>query len=346
MKQLLLYSLIFLLSACTSPVYQETTYGIEDFVADSSQISRGKFAILALKKRSGDSAALWQESCEETLLDGDEVTLSLYHPRRPDYAQAIQNINNKVGFRVCDGKMNLPHLGSIEVDGLTLNQLKQTLQNAYQQELPGSKIFVDFKRKKVRAVQIIGGARPMVEIDANTRLSEVIAKAVIPPHSNLFKSLVIREGEELPIDLYRLIHEGDEKQNIVMHDGDQIFIAQGSDAAVMVTGEVLKPKVIPVPYGFIPLREAIAIAGGIPFTASQRCIGVIRGDFIRPKIYCLNWCELEHVSNQSSLLMPGDVVVLSEKPITQWNRFIDQLQPNLGTMQTTYNLYELIRNHP
>ena len=276
-------------------------------------------------------------------MDGDELSIALYNPSRDDRVNALRTINQTAGFRVCDGTIALPHLGLIEAEGLTLNELRERVQSVYREQLPDGKIFLNFKKKKERFVQIIGARKGMVSVDGGTRLNEVLAKAVIPPRINLFKSNVMRDGNQLPVDLYKLIHEGDETQNIVMQGGDQIFLAQGSDGAVLVTGEIAKSTIIPVPYGMISLREAIAIAGGIPFTGDQSCIGVVRGDFIRPKVYCLNWKELNHVSNQSLLLMPGDVVLISEKPITQWNRFIDQLQPSLSNMQTTYDIYELTR---
>jgi polysaccharide export outer membrane protein len=154
----------------------------------------------------------------------------------------------------------------------------------------------------------------------------------------------MRDGQQLPIDLYKLIHEGDNRQNVIMHGGDQIFIAKGSDATVMVTGEVRKPMDIPIYYGSISLREVLVKAGGIPFTGDKGSILIIRGNFVRPKIYCLAWSDMTRVPNQSLLLMPGDIVVVSERPITEWHRFISQLQPSLIGMDNAYSIYYMIKN--
>ena len=48
-------------------------------------------------------------------------------------------------------------------------------------------------------------------------------------NANLFMSYVIREGRPLPIDLYKLMNEGDMDQNIVMRGGDKIFIANDAN---------------------------------------------------------------------------------------------------------------------
>lgn len=336
-------SIFLLLNGCSSPVYQNTTYDIEEFVADSNRIAQGKQAILELEDVNDEASCPveFRESFEEIIEDGDELTIALYYPQRQDHVSAIALINQTTGFRVSNGKICLPNISSIEVKGMTLNEIRKKVQTAYCDQLPNAQVFINFKKRYEQQVQIIGAGKSMVTVDGRMRLSEVLAKAKVPPHANLFKSYVMREGQKLPLDLYKLIHEGDERQNIVMRGGDQIFMAKMDDASVMVTGEVFKPMIIPIPYGFISLREALVTAGGIPFTGDKGCIQIIRGNLPRPKIYCLVWEEITRLPNQSLWLMPGDVVVISEKPITQWNRFIDQVQPSLNGMQGAYSTYWL-----
>jgi len=338
-----LYLLLFFLSGCVAPVYENTTFDIEEFKKDSQQISEGKFAILALEKDEIADCPPSRDLSDDIVIDGDELSITLHYPRRPDRVESLEIINARSGFPVCDGAICLPHLGSIQIGGYNLNEVQETIELAYQEQLPHARIFVNFKKKRERIVQIIGAAVPTVVVDGRIRLSEVLAKARLSPYANLFKSYVMRRGEQLPIDLYKLIHEGDENQNSVMQGGDQIFIANAFDASVMVTGEIRSSLLIPVPYGFISLREALGIARGIPFTGDKNCIQVIRGQLIRPKIYSLSWKEISQTSNQSLLLMPGDIVVISDKPITQWNRFIDQLQPSTDCMQMGCNICEMAR---
>jgi polysaccharide export outer membrane protein len=126
--------------------------------------------------------------------------------------------------------------------------------------------------------------------------------------------------------------------NIVMRGGDKVYIADPLDARVMVMGEVLVPKPVPLPSGSISLREALVAAGGIPFTGNRNCIQVIRGNLAKPKIYTLSWEQIVHLPNDSLLLMPGDTIYVSETPITQWNRFISQLLPSLSGVQSTHDI--------
>lgn len=327
------------LSSCQSPIYQNTTYGLDEFVGDSQQIAQGKFAILTLEEHESVCCPMEEGVQGDIILEADEILVVIHCPRRPDYMEAIEFICGNVGFAVCDGKVCLPHLSPIEVAGLSIHEGQDIIRRAYLEQIPDASVFVELKKRKERRVQVIGASVPFILVDGRMRLAEVLAKARLSPYANLFKSYVIRDGQQLCIDMYRLVHRGEESQNIVMQGGDQIFIANVKDASIMVMGEISDPRVIPVPYGFISLREAIAIAGGIPFTGNENCIQVIRGDLTRPKIYSLKWKEMIHYSNSILLLMPGDIVMISEKPITEWNRFISQLESSIGCGQATINIW-------
>lgn len=343
MHKLLLVFILSLLSSCVAPVYENTTYGIEEFKHDSKQIGQGKLAILALEENKTFNPPDPYHLCDEIVIDGDELSITLHCPSRPDRVESMEVINVRTGFCVSNGTICLPHLSPILISECTLHQVQEAIESAYREQIPCARVFVNFKKKRDRIVHIIGAGHPTVIVNGQTRLSEVLAKARLSPYANLFKSYVMRRGEQLPLDLYQIVHRGDESQNIVMQGGDQIFIANIFDASIMVTGEVGSSIVIPVPYGFISLREALGVAGGVPFTGNKNCIQVIRGHLIRPKIYSLSWKEMSCVSNQSLLLMPGDIVVVSERPITQWNHFINQLQPSTDCMQTGCDIYGLIR---
>ena len=165
-------------------------------------------------------------------------------------------------------------------------------------------------------------------VNGRVRLFEVLSKAGISPNTNLFKSYVLRDELMLPVDMSKLVLEGDMSQNIVMRPGDKIFIASAAMANVMIMGEVGIASVIPVPTGSISMRQALASAGGIPFTGNRQCIQVIRGSALNPKIYRLSWNHITFLPNDALLLMPGDTIYITETPITKWNRFINQLLPS------------------
>jgi polysaccharide export outer membrane protein len=120
-------------------------------------------------------------------------------------------------------------------------------------------------------------------------------------------------------------------------------MANPHDANVVVMGEVGHPHAVSVPYGFISLPEALVAAGGIPYTGDLSCIQIIRGDLLDPKIYVVSWNHVVNLPNSCMLLMPGDTVYVSEKPITMWNRFISQILPTTTVIEAGYGSYSLFR---
>lgn len=331
------------LSSCSRPCHQYDIFGADEFVIDSYKIRQGKIAILDMEGTDmGDLDCEAMDEYKDVIAEDDILNIAVYHPKRRDVMECIQLINERIGFRVSEGKVDLPDISPIYVAGLTLEEARNAIQDSYREEIQNIEIFINYRKRLSRKVELTGAvSTPVVPVDGKIRLYEVLAVAQVPNNANLFKSYVVREGVQLPVDLYKLVNEGDMSQNIVMRGGDRIYIANPNDSTVMVMGEVGNPRAVNLPYGFMSLREALVSAGGIPFTGNRDCIQVIRGNLQNPKIYVLSWNHIIHLPNDSLLLMPGDTVYVSEKPITQWNRFIDQLLPSAYGVQTAYGTYRI-----
>jgi len=314
-------------------------YGAEEFVLDSYKIREGKFSILELEgKPVEEIPEEFLAEYEDTIHDGDILVISLYHPNRKDLTGTVQEISAQVGFPVLEGKIQLPDLGSVCVKGLTLSRAKDKIQKVYQKEIDDVEVFVGYKERKIRKVELAGlVATPCIPVDGKIRLFDILSIARVPPEANLFKSYIIRDGTPIAVDLFKLLKKGDMTQNIVMRGGDKVYIAEPHAATLMVMGEVNAQRVLPLPAGFVSLREALAAANGIPYTGDKSYIQIIRGNILKPKIYTLSWEHVIHLPNDSLLLMPGDIVYVASKPITEWNRFISQLLPSFTTVDVVGN---------
>lgn len=325
---------LLLLASCNGPYMGKDLFGADEFVLDSYKIREGKFSILELEGK--ECVELEEELLEEyqdRIHEDDVLQIALYHPKRVDIVEAVANIGRTIGYRVVDGKISLPDLAPIEVAGLTLAEARQTIQKCYQDQIKDMEVFVAYKDRIVRKVELAGMVSiTSVPVDGKIRLFDVLSKAHVPPEANLFKSYMARDGSLVSVDFYKLMKEGDMTQNIVMRGGDKIYIAEPSAASLMVMGEVTRERVVHLPHGFMSLRHALAEAGGIPYTGDKSYIQVIRGNIRNPKIYTLSWEHVIHLPNDSLLLMPGDIVYVASKPITEWNRFISQLLPSFTTI--------------
>jgi polysaccharide biosynthesis/export protein len=309
-------------------------FGADEFVLDSYRIRAGKFSILEMEgKTYEDFDDSYLAEYPDQINEDDVLMIMLYHPKRQDLADSVRAIGQTVGFRVMGGKIALPDLPPVEVSGLTLEEAREKIQRCYDREIRDVEVFLTYRERIARKVELAGLVSiPSVPVDGKIRLFDVLSKAKVPADANLFKSYVVRDKILMPVDFYKLLKEGDMSQNIVMHGGDKVYIAEASAATVMIMGEVGIERVVNVPHGFVSLREALAEAHGIPYTGDKSYIQVIRGNIVRPKIYTLSWEHVIHLSNDSLLLMPGDIVYVAAKPITEWNRFISQLLPSFTTL--------------
>ncbi len=320
------------LAACSNTPYKGSeAVGADEFVIDSYKIKEGKFSILEMEGQP--LVTLNPELLEEytnTVEDGDSLKVALFHPSRSDLVNAVRSIGEEIGYPVSGGKITLPELMPIKIIGLKLGEARDKIQEAYDQEIDEIEVFLSFAKRKQKKVELAGMvSQSTLPVNGKLRLFEVLAEAKVPSNANFFKSYLVRGGQPLPVDMNRLVKEGDMSQNVVMHGGDKLYIAETSASTLMVMGEVRQERVIDVPNGSLPLRSALAMAGGIPFTGDKRVIQVIRGNILRPKVYTLNWKHVMRLSSSSMLLIPGDIVYVAATPITEWNRFIQQIFPTL-----------------
>lgn len=330
LRSLIGFAVCLLLASCNGPYLGKDLYGADEFVMDSYKIREGKFSILEMEGMASeelDEACL--EEYQDHIHEDDVLQIALYHPKRQDVVNAVQAIGQTIGYRVVNGQIQLPDLSSVEVSGLTLEEARQKIQEHYRHQIQDIEVFLTYKERIARKVELAGlVSMPSIPVTGKIRLYDVLSMARVPPEANLFKSYVIRDGKCLPVDLNKLLKEGDMSQNIVMRGGDKVYIAETGAASLMVMGEVMRERVVSLPRGYVSLRHALAEAGGIPYTGDKSYIQVIRGNIVNPKIYTLNWEHVIHLPNDSLLLMPGDIVYVAAKPITEWNRFISQLLPS------------------
>ena len=337
-------SCVLFLTGCNGPYMGKDLFGADEFVMDSYRIREGKWSILEMEGHCYEELdpSLLDEY-QDRIHEDDVLQIALYLPKRKDVAEAVEYIGSRVGYRVIGGSITLPDLSPIHVEGLTLEEARLKLQSEYQDRIQDTEVFVTYKDRIAKKVELAGLVGiPSVPVDGKMRLFELLSKARIPNEANLFKSYLIREGKVVPVDMNRLMKQGDMSQNIVMQGGDKLYIAEPSAATLMVMGEVARERVIPLPSGYMPLRQALAEAGGIPYTGDKSYIQVIRGSVVKPKIYTLNWEHVIHLPNESLLLMPGDIVYVAAKPITEWNRFISQLLPSFSGFDVVSKQFQVL----
>src|SRR5210317_2619108 len=183
-----------------------------------------------------------------------------------------------------DGMIDLPFIGKIKIDGLTVDEaqniLKRILGDFYKN--PDLQISVDeFNSSKV---YIVGAVRNQITINLDQKpikLIEAAIQANFNPNAadKLLgtKGFLRRDNQVYKINLNNTFASLDDRENFFLKKDDVIFIDRNSDS-IHVFGEVTTPGEY-YPNKNYSLTELISTAGLNQLTSNAKKVYVIRENF-------------------------------------------------------------------
>lgn len=145
-----------------------------------------------------------------------------------------------------------------------------------------------------------------------------------------------RNGVEEQLSLYSLFSEGDQRQNRLLRDGDQLHVPSADNQGVAMLGQVRSPGNLRMNRERLSLTDALSRAGGIDETRAEPSgIFVLRRN--EPNAAKLATVYQLDVSNAIAFAMasnfqlePQDVVYVTTAPLARWNRVVSLLLPSLN----------------
>jgi polysaccharide biosynthesis/export protein len=184
-----------------------------------------------------------------------------------------------------DGLINLPLIGVVQVSGLTSSQVSQKVREILADGYivdPKVSVFIEEYRSK-KAIIMGQVSKPGVySLSGNTTLLELLSKAGGLTQESGDKAIVRRKaaavapGKQeniITIDLKRLLEEGDTTSDIVLMDGDSVYVARSE--VFYITGEVKKPDAFKFEEGMTVIK-AVTMAGGFTDKAAPGRVKIIR----------------------------------------------------------------------
>lgn len=220
-----------------------------------------------------------------------------------------------------DGAIRLPLVGRIVSAGLTVaefeNRLTRALADGFLLE---PRVTVELEQFRGRRVFVFGNITSpgtYVLTDQLT-LIEVLAKA---GYGTASEAVIVRpnkpaggvtlpdqvsDGEVIRVSLRELekaVEQGSLARNVVLKDGDTIFVPRVDLTRVFVTGKVRNPGAYPITEGTTVL-QALSLAGGVTEEAAisrVRILRLVKGEqkTIKAKL--------------SDILQPGDTLLVPER---------------------------------
>ena len=253
-----------------------------------------------------------------------------------------------------EGNITLPYIGEVSLIDKTPQEAKQLLKHSFQKYFKDPEPLISIKEFKGRSIQITGEIHKPGEYHLHYEplhlLEAINIAGGLLDNADLENAVIThKDGTMEDINLYALINYGNSSQNQIMYDKDMLYIPANYGNKVYVMGELNQPTMQTIKAGKMSAMEALNASAGINTTSGATSqIYIIRGaikntsntthndnktivfhyNTLQTKIYQLDGSYGKGLAIAAQFpLQPNDVVYVSTKPITEWNRFITQLLP-------------------
>ena len=243
------------------------------------------------------------------------------------------------------GMIDLPFIGKVKLDNLTLNDAQNFLQKVIQNFYKNPDLQINIEEFNSSKVYVVGAVRNQITIELNQkpiRLIEAAIRANFNPSAadKLYgtKGLLRRDNKVYKIDLLNAFQNNDDRENFYLKKDDVLFIDRNSDA-IHVFGEVTKPGVY-FPNMDYSLTELISTSGLNQLTSNARKVYVIReklNSFLEVDVFQLDIKNpINLIAGRKFLLQERDIIFIPPTNIVKWNRTISLLLPQTNLFNS-YN---------
>ena len=245
-----------------------------------------------------------------------------------------------------EGKIFFPYVGEIEVGGRTLEQIRRELTAKLSKYIKDPQLDVrvaSFRSKKVNVTGQVKtpGFFPVTDMPM-TLVEALTAAGGGTPEASLRRVQVVRDGVARTFNVQALLERGDMSQNLLLQDGDIVYVPENSWFAVHMIGAVNEPGAVPMPSGRLNLAEAITLSGGFDrIEADTSRVFVFRGSYENPSVYWLDAKSPDAMLLATQFQMqPQDVVFVASTALARWNAVISQILPTVQTLWQTQSLID------
>jgi protein involved in polysaccharide export with SLBB domain len=265
-----------------------------------------------------------------------------------------------------DSKIYYQLLPGVDVGGLTLEQTRELLEKELANYVRSPQVALTLRTNGSKHIWMLGRlARPGIyPITGSMSLLESLALAGGTARStsstetglelaDLQRSFIVRDGQFLPVNFYRLLRLGDTTQNIALQPDDFIYVPSSLVNEVYVLGSVRNPRAVGY-FEQMTLVSAIAAATGPqrydllarddpgPFAkdANVSHVALLRGSLSEPQVTVVDYNAIVKGRAADVPLEPGDIIYVPNSPYTTLKRYVNLI---VNTFVTTLAANEGVR---
>jgi polysaccharide biosynthesis/export protein len=237
------------------------------------------------------------------------------------------------------------------VAGLTTLEIESLLKSMLKRYYRNPRVSVTVAAYGSKSVTLItpSGNR-IVPLGGRTTVFDLIVQQNIPTGAagpgiaDLKAVRVTRGSKQYSVNAFQIVQDNDWKENLVLDDGDVVFMPTFTQAGdyVTVLGAVAKPGLYPLS-GTLTASQALFEAGGPLKTAYLPHARIVRGNSQHPEIIPadIDLVIEQGLRSAEKQLQSGDIVYVPKNRITNWNEFLSDLLPTLNVATLPLRAYYL-----
>jgi polysaccharide export outer membrane protein len=332
--QLLAGTILLLLMVGCAPTYRDLAAG--------TRVQFGGEGTSAMVERQEVAVALpedeTQPSADYRIGAGDVLFINING--KAEFQNIPQTGSSKIsGSRVDgSGRVAIPLVGYVEVAGLTLPEAQKKVRESLLYYLKDPWVVIEVAEFKSLPVYLLGSFKaPGIHyLDRPLNLLQGISLGGgFDTNANLRGARLSRAGKVQPVDIYALLTNGDQRQNVWLKSGDTVYLPDKSLQQVFVFGSVKKPGPVQMLNGQLTLAQAIAavelreIGYDLAHVRIIRSLSTTRGELLV--------VDFERMMRGQALpftLQEGDIVYVPRSGLGSWNDAIAEMLPSLQAISS------------
>ena len=291
-----------------------------------------------------------EEEIREELIKLNEKQPQKYRIKSGDvfnvYIDADPNFNTLSAIVKSDGYISIKRLGEIQIEGLTINEAKEKIDNELSRYI---KIYPRLSlipvKIKEASVNVLGEVKKpgVYSIEGSKRLLDVISEAgglaILELDTerveiaDLESAYIVRDNKILPVDFIELIVKANNLHNILLKDRDYIYIPSYTSKNVYILGEVNSPGKYMLTKD-LSLSKLVAEAGGVKTTSAMNLL-IVRGNLKKPLIYKVNLRTILKRGEVDFALKRDDIIFVPRSGMQAYNDVINNILPTLNLITST-----------
>lgn len=229
-------------------------------------------------------------------------------------------------FVMPDGMVYFNLAGGVMAEGLTQSGFAAKLTEALKKDYANPLVNVSLVEVRSRKYWILGrvfkpGIYPLRQpttlleaISASGGLFTSRFSGTTEELADLSNSIVVRDGDILPVDFNRLVREGDTSHNIYLYNNDLVYLPSAASRTVLLLGAVAAPQAV----GYkdsLTLVDCVAQGKGPAKEAYLDQVVIVRGTLAEPKAAVVNLRAILTGKESNVVLQPGDIVWIPRRPL-------------------------------